>query len=218
VRRLALAALLVPALALGAAGPAAARRHHRPTCFPRRSKTLFRGSGVRVYTVQHNGSDGKIPVAYGCLLKRRVPEILDYDSSTEDSWAGFIVAGHFLAYGFSGDCQCADMAPSPQALGVADLSGRTAGRDEDLGPLGSAAAVLKTDGAVAWIEPTSDPDNPFTRTGYELFKDDAPLGRRQLDSRTQLDSGNGIDPQSLGLHGSTLAWTNAGQAKTATLR
>lgn len=57
-------------------------------------------------------------------------------------------------------------------------------------------------------------------TGRPYRSKEIPVGVRALDAggRRLLDKGEGIDPASLRLDGSTVHWTNAGEARSAPLR
>ncbi|MGI8572862.1 MAG: hypothetical protein ACR2L9_09620 [Solirubrobacteraceae bacterium] len=71
-----------------------------------------------------------------------------------------------------------------------------------------SSIVVKRDGALAWIAKVSSIGHPSAL--FEVHRDD---GR----AHDLLDSGPGIAPRSLRLHGSTMTWTDAGQTRSATL-
>ncbi len=71
-----------------------------------------------------------------------------------------------------------------------------------------SSIVVKRDGAVAWIAKVSSIGHPSAL--FEVHRDD-----RQ--AHDLLDSGPGIAPRSLRLHGSTITWTDAGKTRSATL-
>jgi hypothetical protein len=75
----------------------------------------------------------------------------------------------------------------------------------------TSGLVVKRDGAIGWIWKHCGPiDLPDGSCFYVVHKADRTGG-------APLDSGD-IDPRSLTLHGSRMAWTNAGPRRSAKLR
>ena len=76
-------------------------------------------------------------------------------------------------------------------------------------PDGPASLALKSNGAVAWIGAVSSVIGG--RSAVEVHKADSNR------PAVLLDTGAGIVPNSLGLHGSRLFWRHGAAARTATL-
>ena len=211
----ALALVLLPPVGAGAA---------RDRCAVRGSKTEQRTKQVRVYTTVRRTN------WFACYrrtgLKTRLDEprgrTFGDGGGVEDRLYLVRVAGPYVAFWQSGADYPTGVEEEgggqPQYFSRVSVANAKRGyvglshdlEDEDPQPPAGAAPrstvtdlVLRPTGSVAWVA------------------DDE--GRRRVDALSSgdfrtLDSGTGIDPDSLELQGSTLSWTNGGQEKTATLR
>jgi hypothetical protein len=122
------------------------------------------------------------------------------------------VAGKFAAYGL----QSCGVDTGQGSVLVRRLSDGAMLHDDaaTVGRLGPesyssvAAIVVKGDGAVAWVG-----------MGASIIHHSRLLEVHKLDGGGSrlLDSGAGIDPRSLRLHGSALTWRDAKQTRSATL-
>jgi hypothetical protein len=71
-------------------------------------------------------------------------------------------------------------------------------------------AVLKRNGAFAWIQANEGTNEVLVCT-YR------PCASRGFAMPERVDSGRGIEPQSLRLHGSRVSWLNDGERRSAPL-
>jgi hypothetical protein len=189
-------------------GTAAGPRPKAPNCGPPRARTLAYSAQARVYTV--GGS------AYGCVVPARntlrLGSVLGFPHGRTHIGA-VAVAGRIAAYGVT-------------AFGV-DTSGTNVlvRRLSDGALLGSYPAtavrlaesfsavgslVVRADGAVAWIGRTTSIGR--LARAVQVWK-----AGPSAASPTLVDSGGGIAPASLRLHGSTLSWRDGSTARQATL-
>jgi hypothetical protein len=190
--------VLLAVLAFAPAADAATKR----TCSRAGSETVASNSTARVYTV-FSLRDGYGDILYGCLRKTgrhvRLAENYDDDLYASTSFDKVRLNGRFVVWQFQSiDVSCkADCPPgySPTnvLIEVADLRSRRVRQFE-----GEArdALLVSRRGMPAWLQDT--PTGGEVHTGAQV-----------------LDSG-AVDR--LRLSGDVLRWTNAGVAKSATLR
>ena len=193
-------AIVVCALAAGAV-PATAAKKKRPTCFPPHSKTLQIDAKVRVFKLRHS--------IYGCLLKRK--KLVKFKVGDFPTGFGPIeLAAPYVAYASYSDCAAAFCDPNTVVL--QDLRGGRAtfvdGQAISVAELQSL--VLKPNGSLAFITSEFD-QNGSILPGVAVVKVEAG------GTPVTLDSGAGVQGDSLALAGSTLYWTNAGVARSAPL-
>jgi hypothetical protein len=193
----AVAALLVP-------GSASARTHHRPTCFPQRTKTLAADAQIRVFQTRRVVEHAH--VTYGCLLKRKRPvKFLLPDFPT--GFGPIVLAAPFVAYGDYGDCAAAFCNPNNVVL--QDLrGGKGTPVQGNVSVANVEGLVLKPNGSVAFIASTFNQNGSIV-PGLSVVK--VEKGAQPV----VLDSGAGVDGGSLALAASTLYWTDAGTDRSA---
>jgi len=208
-------ALAVAALAVtvgAVSSDAAAARHRHPFhCRFAQRHTIAASREARVY-VGHGPVVGNGTV-FGCLYGSTRRVVL---GGTGDEIAPTHVqlAGRYFGFFYQSSGGRSRSGPSAE-VDVVDLKSGKHIRLEG----GSAASsisvvglslVLKANGAVGWIVETVDQSTPRV-AGFEVHAADV-SGSRLLDSSAR------IDPSSLALGGSSLYWTDAGQARSARLR
>ena len=194
---LAVAAATVPVLA----SPAAAI-HRRPVGDCKTVGTTIAANGaVRVY---RRGGRTEY-VAYACLTRTgRTRRLGQFDS--DGGPRAFALAGRFVAY----DHLICTHFECRGGLRVLDVRSGAIRRIPLAAGRGHATAVEVTEsGAVAWIRTFSAPDN--SAVFAEVRKHDA-------DGETVLDSGPGIDRNSLARSGAAVYWTHDGSPRSASLR
>lgn len=140
---------------------------------------------------------------WGCVtgVGRRFLLAADVDG-IDGSWNALHLAGSYAAYGAYEANNCSRYMTCPPGYqptiftGIVDL--RTGAHHQSMGaePVNDGALVVIRSGAAAWVISSA--------TGYEVRAYDRHAGERALDS------GPGIDPNSLRVSGSTVSWTNAG--------
>jgi hypothetical protein len=197
------------AVALSVGGPAAwSRPVHLASaaCSPAGSLTLERSRASRVYSL-----GGK---AYACLYSSG--ESYKLGSATLCIGAvragPFALAGGDVAYGatscgidFSTTEVIVRSLVSSRTLRKAPATNMSLGEQEG----GLQSLVLKADGSDAWIATEQSLGNK--QRLLQLFRDDK-------SGLKLLDSGLGVPPSSLRLHGSQLTWRHDGTSRHATLR
>lgn len=184
-------------------------------CRSQRAKTLARSATGRVFQqYKLRGGDldgGWVPHAYACLFatpKRRLDLGQNYDDETVDLPR---LTGNFLAYfkgettiaGYFAELRVLDLR-DPISVRIVDATPLTT-TPEQQGPFLTEDLVLKANGSVAWTVYSSGASEP-----KQLWA---------LDSAGQrlLDSGPGLELESLELSGSTLTWLHGGMPRSATL-
>jgi hypothetical protein len=217
--RTVLAVLVVAAItAVGGATDAAAAKRHK--CPARQGHTLARTAHARVWYVgdPQAGAD-----YYGCLKSkgrvRKLASTSDCFHTCDEIAAPFRLKGRFVAWNHESSFSYGGGAPSTfeQDVEVFDLrSGRRVLTTQVYYTETGGADPARTSGApLAGL--LVDPHGTVA-----ILSGAAPnftLGRMRIGETgpTEIDSG-AIDPQSLRLDGELLSWTNAGQAKSASLR
>ena len=178
----------------------------RGSCRPAGSRAVFANRTVRVYRAR-----GRY---FGCLyrVRRAVRLRAPAPSPPSDRPARFLAfrtAGNFLAYVYNDYAVDSTGDDWTLYIGSVDLRRgrlvrqataiRTPGCFADLVPPNVSSLVLKSDGAIAWVQHSCIPDSAFAadRAGTR------PLGD--------------ADARSMTLHGSTLNWTNGGIPESARL-
>ena len=207
-----------------AASTSDAARHFRSGCTPPHSATIASSGHVRVFQrrVRAGSNDRGYEIrAFGCLFSKQRAYSLGRDDVGLNSYAShFRIAGPFVAYALGdyddfrnqGDrVRAVDLRTGATVHSSRSYTGPTEA-SPDAEELVTVALVLKRYGAVAWVG------------AYRPYKGDMELPARyevhRIDSRGArlLDSGGGIAPRSLELHGTTVTWTNAGEQHEAGLR
>jgi hypothetical protein len=175
-------------------------------CGPASAKTLAGNGRVRVYVLHQ--------AVYGCSVARARSFRLGHVSrSISESRVGPVaVAGDLAAYGltrFGIDTVGASVVVRRLTDGteVKELRATRAVGAEAFESVGSVVVVAT--GAVAWIG-TESSFAAGRRRSIEVHAAGA-------DGDRVLDSGPGVDPTSLRLHGSRLSWVDGGATRHATL-
>jgi hypothetical protein len=175
-------------------------------CGPPSAKTLAGDGRVRVYVLGQ--------AVYGCSVARGRSFRLGHVSRSidESRVAPVAVAGDLAAYGltrFGVDTVRASVVVRRLTDGTVlkELGATRAVGAEAFESLGSV--VVMADGAVAWIG-TESSFAAGRRRSIEVHA--AGAGGDRV-----LDSGPGVDPTSLRLHGSRLSWVDGGATRHATL-
>jgi hypothetical protein len=199
-----LGGLLAGSLLLVGSLPAEAAA--RGSCQPRGSRAVFANRTVRVYRLAAR--------YFGCLYRVRRSVRLRAPAPSAPGarpprFQAFRTAGNFLAFVYndfavdsSGDdwtlyVESVDLRRG-RLVHLAKLS-RTPGCFADPVPPNVSSLVLKSDGAVGWIQHTCTPDAAYAADR---------AGTRSLGD---------ADARSLRLRGSTLTWTNGGIPESARL-
>jgi hypothetical protein len=199
---------IVTALVLVAACGSSSAQSGAPTqtCGPARATTLAASRQARVYQVGDT--------VYGCAAAgTRSFRLGNATRTLRESRVGPIaVGGDVAAYGltaFGVDTVRAQVVVRRLTDGgqLASFTATSAAGVESFQLVGSV--VVRSDGAVAWIGQVSS----IISRGRELIEVHAAAGGHD----SVLDSGAGIDPRSLQLHGSTLTWQHGGATRRATL-
>jgi hypothetical protein len=226
MRRIVGFAVLVLLLAASASG-AGARHKVAPKCLPAHAHVLFADSQAAIYSIPATREEGLIGTVqtWGCAYGRKSSYKIweeDVQESTESNGGihDLTLNGTMIGYEVSryeGTRYTeGEETVSEWHVIVRDLrTGRVlhkvpTGMPEPARPklLGRGEAegiVVKSDGAVAWINNTVQRENR-----YEIHALDK-TGERVLAV------GSDIDPHSLALAGSTLYWTQGGKPMSATL-
>jgi hypothetical protein len=187
-------------------GACASAASARGSCQPAGSHTVFANRAVRVYRVGGRYFGCLYSVRRGVRLRAPAPSA---PGDRPPRLQAFRTAGNFLAYvynDFAVDSTGDDWTLYIESVDL--RAGRFAhqatttrmpGCYADSTLPNVSSLVLKSDGAIAWIQHPCFPDSAFAadRRGTR------PLGD--------------ADPRSMTLHGSTLNWTNGGIPETATL-
>jgi len=198
MRSLTLSLTVLLSLSLAAASPAspaspasAAKHKAKPSCAKKGSKTLRRGSGVRVFTAAAKRDGQKVVRLYGCLSANGRKQVLSERSDdgfvTSSGFDDVRLAGRYVGWhSFATDVSCkADCPPDYNAKRESviayDLRRRRMARRSVLssatGPsLGytGASLALTQRGGLAWL-------SPATPGPQQLIVADRG-GRRVLDS------------------------------------
>jgi hypothetical protein len=163
VRRLLTAAILSTALVMAAAPAHAAKHKATPSCAKKGSKTLLRGTGVRVFTGPATSDGQRVVRLYGCLAadgrKQVLSESADDDYVTSSGFDDVRLAGRYVAWhSFATDVSCkADCPPGYDATRESviayDLRRRRTVRHTVLTAYTRASLALTQRGGLAWLSP-----------------------------------------------------------------
>lgn len=198
------------------AGPADARQ--RPSCSSSGSETVERTRTARIFTKRAVNRTYPVVRWYACLhrydRRYRIGEVGE-PGVFASSLGPIALAGRFVGYGtfYEGPA-----GGSYALVRVRDLrSGRELARvqtgtttEEHDAQAEIGSLVVKRNASVAWIE------SAFTEPGTTRQR----VRRLDRDGDATLDEGAAIDPGSLVLSRDrrTIAWTHAGERRTAALR
>lgn len=203
-----------------------ALRLHRPPPFAgcaRQSGTLLRGPQGQVYR-QHDVTDfgTRTSFDFGCLNAERRPVRLDIDGFDDDDYKmsldDFQLAGPYVAYVVwycTLDCVV--------YVAVVDLrNGSTrlhSAGSTYLSTMGNSnlaidAILLDQQGSIAWLTQWCDLHSPGACPAAELTSEVWKMGHA---GASLLDSGHGIDTQSLQLAGPNVTWRHDGVVRSAPL-
>jgi hypothetical protein len=179
----------------------------RAACGPAGAQTLAVDRVARVYQ-----SGGNV---YGCFTTTGHTYVLGASArSIREGRAGPIaLAGRYVAYGyarFGVDTVSATVVVRDLGNGRQVRSGPAT--TKPVGPeffQSVASIVVKADGAVAWIGQSGS----IIRHGSSEIEVD----KADAHGISLLDSGSGIDPRSLRLHGSAVSWRRSGRSRSASL-
>jgi len=224
MRSLMLGLIVLLVLSLAAASPvspaSAAKQKAKPSCAKKGSKTLRRGSGVRVFTAAARSDGEKVVRLYGCLSANGRKQVLSERSDdgyvTGSGFDDVRLAGRYVGWhSFATDVSCkADCPPNYNAkresVIVYDLRRRRiAVRSVLSGATGAslgytrASLVLTQRGGLAWLSPgTPGPQQLNVADGG---------GRRVLDT-------GAIAASSLRAEISIVSWIRDGVERFARLR
>lgn len=176
-------------------------------CGPARAHSLAINSRVRVYT---SGS-----FVYGCSVRtHRTTRLGRSDRCVAASRAGpAALAGELTGYGLQ---QCGVDTGTGEVIVRRLSDGRvlrtleaTQGQLRPESYQTVLSIVVKPDGAVAWTARMSSLGGGHPQLQV--------LAANAGSSTRLLDSGDGVAPASLTLHGSRLTWKNGGQIRASTL-
>jgi hypothetical protein len=207
-----LALMLAGALALPSLSDA-----RRSRCQPKRSRTVVATGAARIFTLSKVHEGNHVQLVYGCAFSKNRRYLLsrvedDGEYATGSATQDPRLLGRRVAYVLVG----IDSARSKfgggnpgSSLVVKDLrTGRVVSSATTPENAGVADFDATRSGALAWIEAAY---HDFAAPTYRVFKQDA-------GGQTLLDSTSGISGDSLAISGSTVYWTNAGSARSTTLR
>lgn len=168
-----------------------------PPCSARNSSTIRRTALARAF---YRGG-----FAWACLLERNVPVRLGPANNDTFQFSGVgsvLLEGPFVGF----DDGSRGRRRATARVQVIDLRDGSRIHDWADHQVGATRPLMTATGAVAWSAFNIDsPEN-------QIRKSDAD------GERVVLDSGSGIDTQSLTLDGTTLSWRNNGEFRTAELR
>ncbi len=170
---------------------------------------MLEGPRSRVFLSEPDELDYRYAVA--CLYSRNKPVDLGLDIDGDPDVGLYRLAGPYVAYAES---SCEGLGPCLSDVIVRDLrtgkaSFRAAPPSDPFDQVSDL--VLTENGAVAWIaQPKSLGGTPPASLETTLWASDG-------QGSKVLASGDGIDPRSLELSGSTLTWLKDGVPMTATL-
>jgi hypothetical protein len=177
------------------------------SCGPAGAKTLAIDRQARVYE-----SGGNV---YGCsTASRRSYRLGASARSIREGRAGPVaLAGTDVGYGYtvygvdtvSAQVLVRDLATGKQLRSEPATTGPA--RVESVESVDSV--VVKPDGAVAWIGQSGSVVSGPTNTEVD---------RADARGLAKLDTGSGIDPHSLRLHGATVTWRHNGSSRSASLQ
>jgi hypothetical protein len=189
--------------------------HLRPmppfgSCAKAPGRTVLSTARSRVYTTWGVDETGRQTYAYACLRGGRAIPLGGTSYGFDGSVAKFRLAGPFASFVYGVDNE----GGQSEVLGVVDLRGlgRTVRAvvpsSENPGVNHFAAKpLLAPDGSSAWVAQICPPESDCTAS-YEVWIADRGGTRR-------VDQGLAVDPASLALRGSTVAWTNDGESRSA---
>jgi hypothetical protein len=222
------ATVLLVATPTADAADAAHRVYKKLECrLPEHAHILAANRQALVYETSE--SNTRLPTVYGCayghrgayLLGEPVPSV-----ATSEGIGGIrleTLSGAMVAYQYAvaGREQSARWTIFVQSLSNGRVihrlpTGVATHPEPEFGGIGPTAAIaVKSSGAVAWIveshyEPASPKNDYVGSSEYTVEAADS-TGNRLLAS------GQGIDPSSLALAGSTLYWTQGGKPASAVL-
>ena len=161
----------------------------------------------RLYKTWGVDENGRQNYAYACLHGGRAIPLGGTSYSFDGSVAQFRLAGSYAAFVYGVDNE----GGRSETLGVVDLRGlgRTvrgvvpSTENEDVNHF----AAKPPDGSSAWVAQVCPPEHHCT-AAYEVWVADRGGSRR-------VDQGPAVDPKSLALKGSIVAWTNGGERHSA---
>jgi hypothetical protein len=217
---------VLPLLALVAV-PAVAQAKRAPLCAAKHSRVIASQGSAAVVTTGNDSSPGSV-----LCTGRRAKRLRLGDGVCDEARGAadlFAFAGHYLAWklsrcGISGDNSSQVYELDLITMRLVVWAGGT--RASGTGPRGTAVfrIVPAPNGDVAWVGGDLDSTardllvaTPTLSCKVPPF--DPPTGCTPSGAAgavSALDSGP-IDPASLALQGTTLSWTNGGQAKSAPL-
>jgi hypothetical protein len=176
-----------------------------PPCFPKGATRLVANHDVRVYWIDRAAGE----VYYGCFKGTGRTTRLGTVGSADDADTPFIeevrLNGRFVA--FNDGCSCQGSA-QPEGMSVIDLRrGRRMHRAEFAHGSSIDDVVVSPSGSAALIVTLA------TVREVRAFEGKAVSGPGRL-----VDSGLGIEQESLRLKGSTLSWNRDGARRSDRLR
>jgi hypothetical protein len=187
-------------------------RAPHPACAPPHSTTVVKNATTRVFTQPF----GPYRFTFGCLLAARGAVVLAGADEFGGSDSAELVrlAGPYVAYGFG----YTGPNETYEVVRVVDLRAGDIVHSVGPGPAGIDfqaalyALVLKDNGAVAWIGWGGVEDETGKWLGNATV-----VGKFDSGGYSELDRGDGIEPGSLHLDGSTLRWVRDGVVGSAPL-
>jgi hypothetical protein len=196
--------------------------HHRVTAKTGRVIVYAQPSGIDSY------SGGSLTTYYACLRPKGRPVAIGQSATSGGEYPGNVemqglrIAGTFVtdesAAGFASAAGCGKYEPGPECANIvkywveiADVATRRTMKVFVSGPVSSL--VPSPAGGAAWVisTPSSGSSSSPSATLYAIVVH--PAGHGSLSGRTAVvDTGQAIS--SVSFAGSTLRWSNGGQAKS----
>jgi len=182
------------------------------TCAKAPGRTVLSTARSRLYKTWGVDETGRQTYAYACLHGGRAVPLGGTTYTFDGSVAQFRLAGPYASFVYGVDNE----GGRSETLGVIDLRGlgRTvrgvvpSTENADVNHF-AAMPLLSPDGSSAWAAQVCPPEHHCTAS-YEVWVADRGGSRR-------VDQGPGVDPKSLALKGSTVAWTNGGERRSASV-
>ncbi len=174
------------------------------TCYPRGSTTIAQNNVGRFYSAPGRNARRQW---YYCVFTQRRPHRLPYGGNpdaTNPTTSTATVAGRYLAFATFCPCPFHSVVVMDMVAGRRSFAGRTyAGERQGGLDFAVRRLVLKPNGWVAWID-----RNVNAAAGSYVHRHDS-------TGTAIVDSGTGIDPNSLAAGGPWLYWTDAGSPRSA---
>ena len=178
-------------------------------CGPRQAKTLAQTERARVFArFPDPVEEGEYTEVYGCFTGRRAVLLAPEGETVIDR--SIRIAGRYVVFAGTGAYDDASLPGSLSFLRRFDLRRRRVRVLHGTGLFTNFFdVVLKRNGSTAWISEDQRQDETYEPPS---------VWRLDSNGRRRLDSGDGIERESLTRRGSTIYWRRDGRVVSAPLR